>query len=71
LKRPLFSLKTLLTKGIEKDNKMYQLYKVNDVSIQSLSNNFDEYIPWCFDQNGSKIEQYKIAVITSFNKKEI
>lgn len=71
LKRPLFSLKTLLSKGVQKDKKMYQLYKVNDVNVQSLSNDFDEYIPWCFDQNGSKIEQYKIATITSFNKKEI
>jgi hypothetical protein len=71
LKRPSLSLKLLLSKGIQKDEKLYQLYKINDVNIQSLSKDFDEYIPWCFDQDGVKIEQYKIAMITSFNKKEI
>lgn len=74
LKRPSFSLKNLLTKGIQRDEVngyMYQLYKINDTNVQSLSTDFDEYIPWCFDQHGKKINQYKIATITSFNKKEI
>ena len=76
LKRPSFSLKNLLTKGIYRDGNqkgemMYQLYKINDTNVQSLSTDFDEYIPWCFDQCGVKISQYKIATITSFNKKEI
>jgi hypothetical protein len=71
LKRPSFSLKTLLTKGIQRDGVLYQLYKINDVNVQSLSTDFDEYVPWCFDQNGLKISQHKIATITSFNKKEI
>jgi len=71
LKRPSFSLRTLLSKSVKNDGKMYQLYKINDVNVQSLSEDFDEYIPWCFDKSGVKIEQYKVAMITSFNKKEI
>jgi len=45
LKKPLLSLKTLLTKSINGDDRMHQLYKVNDVNVQSLSTDFDEYIP--------------------------
>lgn len=71
LEMPSFSLKNLLGKSISANNVIYQLYKIDDVNVQSLSTNFDEYIPWCFDQNGKKIEQHKIALIYSFNKKEI
>ena len=69
LEMPSFSLKNLLGKSISANNVIYQLYKIDDVNVQSLSTNFDEYIPWCFDQNGKKIEQHKIALIYSFNKK--
>src|SRR5690554_5660973 len=68
---PSFSLKNLLGKSISSNNVIYQLYKIDDVNVQSLSTNFDEYIPWCFDQFGKKIEQHKIALIYSFNKKEV
>lgn len=71
LEMPSFSLKNLLGKSISTNNVIYQLYKIDDVNVQSLSTNFDEYIPWCFDQNGKKIEQHKIALIYSFNKKEV
>lgn len=71
LVRPTFSLKNLLTKTIQNDGKVFRLYRVDDVNVQSLSTGFDEYIPWCFDQNGRKIEQYKIALISSQNRKEI
>lgn len=71
LSMPSFSLKNLLGKSIQHNGVLYQLYKIDDVNVQSLSVNFDEYIPWCFDQNGIKIEQHKIALITSFNRKEI
>lgn len=71
LEMPSFSLKNLLGKSISSNNVIYQLYKIDDVNVQSLSTNFDEYIPWCFDQFGKKIEQHKIALIYSFNKKEV
>ena len=71
LEMPSFSLKNLLGKSISANNVIYQLYKIDDVNVQSLSTNFDEYIPWCFDQFGKKIEQHKIALIYSFNKKEV
>ena len=71
LEMPSFSLKNLLGKSISANNVIYQLYKIDDVNVQSLSTNFDEYIPWCFDQYGKKIEQHKIALIYSFNKKEV
>lgn len=68
---PMFSLKKMMNNNFIRDGKIYRLYKINDVNAQSLSTSFDEYIPFCFDGDGRKIEQYKIAMITSYNKSEI
>ena len=41
----------------------FYVYRIADYAHQSLSAGFSDFIPYCYDSNGYKLPQYKLAII--------